>query len=87
MSRPLKAATVKRYYSQAHHLLQAHLQACLRADNFAQRLKPRKGLAPYEDRCQWWHKAPERFTRNPCHHTLGLNIKNTPLPPRLSTWV
>jgi hypothetical protein len=44
------------------------------AYNFAKRLKTLRGLTPSQYICQWWHKEPERFTINPYHHTLGLNI-------------
>ncbi len=47
------------------------------AYNFAKRLKTLRGLTPYdpyEHICHYWHKEPERFTINPYHHTLGLNI-------------
>jgi transposase InsO family protein len=73
MNRTLKEATVKKYHDQTHQHLKAHLQAFLMAYNFAKRLKTLRGLTPYEDICQCWHKAPERFTTNPYHHTLGLN--------------
>jgi hypothetical protein len=51
-----------------------HLQTFQMAYNFAKRLKTLKGLTPYEYICHCWQKAPERFTVNPYHHTLGLNI-------------
>ena len=44
------------------------------AYHFAKRLKTLTGLTPYEYICRCWQKAPERFTMNPYHHTLGLNI-------------
>jgi transposase-like protein len=74
MNRTLKEATVKKYYYQTHQHLKEHLQAFLMAYNFAKRLKRLKGLTPYEYICQCWQKEPERFTMNPYHHTLGLNI-------------
>ena len=46
-------------------LLQAGLQAFLKAHNFAKRLKTLKGLTPYEKVIEWWQKEPERFTINP----------------------
>jgi Integrase core domain len=73
MNRTLKEATVKKYHYQSHQHLKEHLQAFLRAYNFAKRLKTLKGLTPSEYICQWWQKEPERFTMNPYHHTLGLN--------------
>ena len=74
MNRTLKEATVKKYYYETHQRLKEHLHAFLMAYNFAKRLKTLRGLTPYEYICQCWHKEPERFTVNPCHHTLGLNI-------------
>jgi transposase InsO family protein len=74
MNRTLKDATVKKYYYQTHQHLKEHLYTFLVAYNFAKRLKTLKGLTPYEYICQCWQKEPERFTVNPCHHTLGLNI-------------
>jgi hypothetical protein len=73
MNRTLKEATVKKYYYETHQRLKEHLHAFLMAYNFAKRLKTLRGLTPYEYICQCWHKEPERFTVNPCHHTLGLN--------------
>jgi transposase InsO family protein len=75
MNRILKDATVKTYHYQTHQHLKAHLHAFFQmAYNFAKRLTTLKGLTPFEDICQCWQKEPERFTVNPCHHTLGLNI-------------
>jgi Integrase core domain len=74
MNRTLKEATVKTYYYQTHQHLKEHLYAFLMAYHFAKRLKTLRGLTPYEYICQCWQKEPERFTVNPCHHTLGLNI-------------
>jgi hypothetical protein len=73
LSRTLKAAPVRTSDAQTHQPLKAQLHAFQRADNFAKGLQTLKGLTPYEDICQCWHKQPERFTVNPCHHTLGLN--------------
>jgi transposase InsO family protein len=73
MNRTLKEATVKTYYYETHVHLKEHLHAFLMAYNFAKRLKTLKGLTPYEYIGQCWHKEPERFTVDPCHHTLGLN--------------
>jgi hypothetical protein len=53
------------------------------ADTFAKRLNTLKGLPPYEALCQGWHKVRERFTMNPYHHALGLNIL---LRDRLERW-
>jgi hypothetical protein len=69
-----KEATVRKYYYQTHQHLKEHLQAFQMAYNFAKRLTTLKDLTPYEYICQCWQKEPERFTINPYHHTLGLNI-------------
>lgn len=74
MNRTLKDATVKRFYYQTHQQLKEHLQTFLMAYNFAKRLKTLKGLTPYQFICQQWQKTPLRFTINPFHHTVGLNI-------------
>ena len=74
MNRTLKEATVKRFYYETHTQLKEHLQTFLMAYNFAKRLKTLKGLTPYQFICQQWQKTPLRFTINPRHHTVGLNI-------------
>ena len=74
MNRTLKDATVKKSYDETHDHLKEHLSTFLMAYNFAKRLKTLKGLTPYEYICKCWQKEPERFSVNPCHHTLGLNI-------------
>jgi hypothetical protein len=74
MNRMRKDATVKKYPDQTHQPLKAHLQVFLMSYNVAKRLKALTGLTPYEYICQGWHKEPERFTMNPYHHTLGLNM-------------
>ena len=33
-----------------------------------------RGIAPYEAICKAWTKEPERFTLDPTHQMLGLNI-------------
>jgi Integrase core domain len=73
MNRTLKEAPVKTDDDHTHQHLKGHLQAFLRADNFAKRLKPLRGLTPSEHLCQGWSRAPERLTINPYHHTLGQN--------------
>jgi transposase InsO family protein len=73
MNRTRKDATVNKYHYQTHHLKE-HLQAFLMAYKFAKRLKTLKGLTPDEHICRCWQTEPARFTCNPCHHTLGLNI-------------
>lgn len=74
MNRTIKDATVKKYYYQSHDELKKHLHTFLMAYNFAKRLKTLKGLTVYEYICKRWTIEPERFTINPVHHTLGLNI-------------
>jgi hypothetical protein len=65
---------MKKHYYETHDHLKAHLHAFLMAYNFAKRFKTLKGLTPYEHICKCWQQEPERFTTNPYHYTLGLNI-------------
>ena len=74
MNRTIKDATVRRYYYDLHHQLRTHLQLFLEAYNYARRLKTLRGLTPNEFICKCWIEEPRRFTRDPTHHTLGLNI-------------
>jgi len=74
MNRTIKEATVKRYYYDNHDQLRSHLSDFINAYNYAKRLKTLKGLTPYEYICQIWTKEPKRFTVNPTHQNLGLNI-------------
>lgn len=74
MNRTIKEATVKRYHYGSHVELREHLSAFVQAYNFAKRLKRLKGLTPYEFVCAAWQKEPDRFIRDPTHHTLGLYI-------------
>jgi Integrase core domain len=46
--RPIKEATVKRYFYETHAELRMHLGDFVTAYNFARRLKTLKGLTPYE---------------------------------------
>ena len=73
MNRTIKDATVKRYFYDSHKQLKAHLIDFLKAYNFARRLKPLKGLTPYEYLCKLWTQNPDRFTLNPIHQMPGLN--------------
>ncbi len=54
--------------------LRAHLADFVTAYNFAKRLKPLKGLTPYQYICKVWTEEPERFTLNPLQQMPGLNI-------------
>jgi transposase InsO family protein len=72
MNRTLKEAPVKRFYYQTHQ--QRALLRLLDGRQFRQTTQNSERAYPYEYICQCWQKAPERFTVNPCHHTLGLNI-------------
>jgi transposase InsO family protein len=73
MHRTLKEATVTRDDDDKQPQLKAHLSNVLKAYNYAKRLKTLQGLTPDEYLSKGWQKEPERFTVNPCHHTLGLN--------------
>jgi transposase InsO family protein len=74
MNRTLKEATVKRDDDENHQQLKEHLYSVLNAYNFAKRLNTLQCLTPDEYIIKCWQKEPKRFTVNPCHHTLGLNI-------------
>jgi len=74
MNRTLQDATVTRYDDDSHQQLKAPRFNCRQAYNFAKRLKTLHGLTPDEYIVTCWQKEPERFTVNPCHHTLGLNM-------------
>lgn len=71
MNRTIKEATVKRYHDDSHQQLQAHLHDFINAYNYGRRLKT---LTPFEYIGNIWTQEPERFTVNPTHHMLGLNI-------------
>jgi transposase InsO family protein len=75
MNRTLKEATVKRYDDENQQQLKGHLDNFLNAYNFAKRLKTLQGLTPDEYIVKCWQKEPARFTVNPRHHTLGLNMR------------
>jgi transposase-like protein len=74
MNRTLKEATVQRYHYDSHDQLQRHLADFVAAYNFGRRLKTLKGLTPYEFIYKRWTIEPERFTLDPAHQSLGLNI-------------
>jgi len=74
MNRTLKEATVKRYHYDTHDQLKTHLSDFVDAYNYARRLKTLNGLTPFEYICKIWTTEPTRFTINPTHHKLGLNI-------------
>ena len=69
----IKEATVKRDHDDNHQQLRSHLQAFVRAYNFAKRLKTLRGLTPYEYVCKIWTKEPQRFKTNSFHHNMGPN--------------
>lgn len=71
MNRTIKDATVKRYHYDTHDELRSHLQLFVDAYNHARRLKTLRGLTPHEFICQAWAKEPDRFRRDPSHHTSG----------------
>jgi transposase InsO family protein len=73
MNRIIKDATVKRYFYQTHDELRAHLRDFVDAYNFARRIKPLKGLIPYESICKAWTSQPQRFTIGPLQKMPGLN--------------
>ena len=76
MNRTLKEAIVKRYHYDTHDQLKTYLSDFVDAYNYARRLKPLKGLAPFEYICKIWTNEPESFTVNPTDHKLGLNTES-----------
>ena len=71
MNRTLKEAAIKRFHYETTDPLNTHLQAFLRAYNFAKRLRRLKGLTPYEFICTEWRKSPTIFHRDPADLTPG----------------
>jgi hypothetical protein len=65
MNRTIKDATVKRYFYEGYEQLRSHLCDFVDAYNFARRLKPLKGLTPYEFICTIWTSQPDRFIVSP----------------------
>jgi hypothetical protein len=74
MNRTLKEATIRRYYYATHDELRRHLALFVDAYNFAKRLKALRGLTPFEHIVKCWTDEPNRFTLDPTHLSLGLNI-------------
>ena len=72
MNRTLKEAPVNRYYYQTHQQLREHLEAFVKAYNFAKRLKTLRGLTPYEFIVKTWAESPHLFHFDPNHHNMGL---------------
>lgn len=73
MNRPLKEATVKRFYYETLNHLRTHLADFVNTYNFGRRLKTLKGLTPYEAICEAWTNQPDRLTLTPLHQMPGLN--------------
>ncbi len=74
MNRMREEATVKRDHDKNHQQSRSHLQAFVRAYNFAKRLKTLRSPTPYEYVCKIWTKEPERFEINPFHRNLAPDI-------------
>jgi hypothetical protein len=74
LTRTCKDTPGKTSHDPTPNSLQEPLQAFRRADNFATRLKTLNGLTPDAYSCQDGQQEPDRFTVNPSHHTLELNI-------------
>jgi transposase InsO family protein len=74
MNRTIKDATVQRFHYETHDELRSRLADFVSAYNFARRLRPRRGLTPYEFICKAWTKEPARFTLYPLQQMPGLNI-------------
>ena len=74
MNRTIKDATVRRYHYDGHKQLRAHLADFVAAYNFGRRLKPLRGLPPYEAICKAWAAEPGRFRASPLRQIPGPNI-------------
>ena len=74
MNRTIKEATVQRFYYAPHDQPRTHLADFVAAYNFARRLKPLRGLTPYEFICEAWTDEPHRFALKPLHQIPGLNM-------------
>ena len=66
---------MKRFHSDDHDQLRAHLQSFVADYNFARRIKTLKGLIPYDFICKQWTTEPDRFIINPIHQMPGLNTR------------
>jgi hypothetical protein len=78
MSRTIKDATVKRFHSDSHDQLRAHLGDFRAACNFARRLKTLGGLTPCEHLCKLRTSESDKFIVNPIHQMPGLNSPARP---------
>lgn len=56
--------------------LRQHLGDFVAAYNFVRRLKPLRGLTPYEAICKAWTQEPSRFTTDPHHRIPRPNTSN-----------
>ena len=56
-----------------HDELHKHLAAFVGVYNFAKRLKPLAGLAPFQAVCKDWTDKPTQFSLPPDHLTSGRN--------------
>ena len=73
MNRTIKEAKVKRYHYDNHRQRKADLHDFIDAYNYGRRLKPLKGLTPFEYICKIWTAEPDKFTLNPTHQMTELN--------------
>lgn len=74
MNCAIKDAMVKRYHYASQGELSLHLQLFVDAFEHGRRLRPLRGLTPYEFICETWTKRPARVRPDSSHHFLGPNI-------------
>lgn len=74
MNRTHKDATVHCSHDPSHDELRVHLRLFLDACNYARSSKVLRGVTQYELICRVWTKEPERFERDPSHHTREVEI-------------
>jgi hypothetical protein len=73
MNRTIKETTLKRNYFGNQNQLRSHLADFIIAYNYARRLKPLRGLTPYEYIIKCWIEEPDRFKLDPSHQLPVLN--------------
>ena len=73
MNRTVKEATVKVFHYETLESLTAHVQAFVRAYNFAKHLKRLRWRTPFQAICDAWANDSEPFKINPHHLIPGPN--------------
>ena len=73
MNRTVKDATIKAFHYPGLEALKAHVQAFIRAYNFAKHLKALRWRTPFQAICDAWAKDRSIFKINPHHLIPGPN--------------